>query len=42
MSIDKMKLLLAPTGDMQEISINNGWGDEFLKIAYVIEIASGI
>ncbi len=40
--IQKMKLLLAPTGDLQEISISSGWGDEFLEIAYAIEIALGI
>lgn len=41
-AIDKMKFLLAPTGDLQEISISSGWGDEFLEIADTIEIALGI
>ncbi|MBN1316955.1 MAG: hypothetical protein JXA42_15855 [Anaerolineales bacterium] len=27
------KLLFAPTGSLQEISIYNGWGDEFLDLA---------
>ncbi|MFZ5911493.1 MAG: hypothetical protein ACOYYU_15885 [Chloroflexota bacterium] len=32
-----LKTLLAPTGSIQEISIDNGWGDDFLGIANVIE-----
>ena len=29
--------LLAPTNDLQEISISSGWGDEFLDIAESLE-----
>ncbi len=42
MSIVKMKFLLSPAGELQEISISSGWGDEFLEIAYAIETALGI
>ncbi|QQO07619.1 hypothetical protein [Breznakiella homolactica] len=37
--IDKEKLLylLLPTGSLQEISIENGWGEEFLKLASKVE-----
>ena len=37
--IDKLKILIAPTGSLQEISIDNGWGKEFLKISEKIEKA---
>ena len=40
-SMEKLQILLAPTGDLQEISIDNGWGEEFLRIASEIEILSG-
>jgi hypothetical protein len=38
-NIDKGKIeyLLAPTGCLQEISIDNGWGREFLTLAENIE-----
>jgi hypothetical protein len=40
--INKLKLLIAPTGAVQEISIDNGWGKEFLKISGKIdEIING-
>jgi hypothetical protein len=29
----KLDLLFAPTASLQEISISNGWGDEFLGLA---------
>lgn len=29
----KLKLEFAPTGNLQELSISNGWGKAFLKIA---------
>jgi hypothetical protein len=35
--IDKLKFLIAPTGSLQKISINNGWGKEFLKLSEEIE-----
>jgi len=33
--IDKaeLRLLFAPTGDLQETSIDNGWGDEFVALS---------
>lgn len=31
--ITEINLLFAPTGALQEISINNGWSDGFIKIA---------
>jgi hypothetical protein len=30
-------LLFAATGDLQEISIANGWADEFLKLAEAVD-----
>ena len=38
-SVDRLILLLAPTGALQEISISSGWGEEFLGIAEAIENA---
>ena len=32
-ALNKLKLEFAPTGNLQELSISNGWGKEFLKIA---------
>jgi len=32
-TLDKLKIEFAPTSTYQEISISNGWGDEFLKLA---------
>jgi len=31
--IKDLKLLFAPTGSLQEISIDSGWGEEFLEIS---------
>ncbi|GAA5496769.1 hypothetical protein Rhal01_02954 [Rubritalea halochordaticola] len=28
-----LNMLFGPTGSIQEISIDNGWGDEFLRLA---------
>ena len=36
--IEEIKLLIAPTGDIQEISIDNGWGEEFIKISEKIDM----
>ncbi|MDX1516165.1 MAG: hypothetical protein R3288_04965 [Woeseiaceae bacterium] len=33
MGIEDMRRLMVPTGPLQETSIDNGWGDEFLLIA---------
>jgi hypothetical protein len=35
--INIIKMLIAPTGSLQEISIDNGWGEEFIKITNEIE-----
>lgn len=29
----QLELLFAPTGDLQETSIDNGWDDEFLELS---------
>lgn len=28
-----LKVIFAPTGPMQEVSLSSGWGDKFLKLA---------
>lgn len=33
----KIKYLIAPTGSLQEISIDNGWGEKFVTIASKID-----
>ena len=38
-AIKELIFLLAPTGDLQEISISSGWGYEFLGIAEALEKA---
>ena len=38
-SKDRLRLMLAPTGALQEISLSSGWGNEFLEIAESIEKA---
>ena len=35
--INLLERLFAPTGVIQEISINNGWGTRFLRISEVID-----
>jgi len=32
-TLDKLNMEFAPTSTYQEISLSNGWGDEFLKLA---------
>ena len=32
-----LSLLFAPTGAIQEIAIDNGWGNEFLRVSQIIE-----
>lgn len=39
--IQRLIFLLVPTGDLQEISISSGWGDEFIDIAESLESALG-
>ena len=36
-----LEILFAPTGDLQETAIDNGWGDEFLDLAARFERALG-
>jgi hypothetical protein len=33
----QINFLFLPTGALQEIAIDNGWGDEYLEIAAVID-----
>jgi hypothetical protein len=37
--VDVIKLdrLFAPTGVIQEVSINNGWGTKFLRLSEVVD-----
>jgi hypothetical protein len=37
MDVNLLDRLFAPTGAIQEISIENGWGSEFLRISEVID-----
>jgi len=32
-----LRLLVAPTGALQETSLENGWGDEFLSLSRAVE-----
>ena len=34
---NKLKYLFLPTGSLQEISITNGWGNEYLEISEVVD-----
>jgi len=36
-TIEMLKLLNAPTGDLQETSMDNGWADDYLKISSEID-----
>jgi len=36
--IEHLRFLFAPTGSIQEISIDNGRGKEFLEIANIIDL----
>jgi hypothetical protein len=33
----KIKFLFMPTGALQEISISNNWGDEYLRISEIVD-----
>ena len=37
MDVNLLDRLFAPTGVIQEISIDNGWGTKFLRISEVID-----
>ena len=34
-----METLIAPTGELQDISIRNGWGERFIELADELEVA---
>jgi hypothetical protein len=36
-----LRSLYAPTGTIQDTSMDNGWGDEFLKISEVVDQFTG-
>lgn len=36
--IERLRFLFGPTGSIQEISIDNGWGKEFLEIAEAVDL----
>jgi hypothetical protein len=36
-----LRVLFAPTGPIQEVSLSSGWGDEFLAIAERFDTAIG-
>lgn len=38
---DLLDRLFAPTGAIQEISIDNGWGTKFLRISEVVDQFTG-
>lgn len=35
--LELLSVLFAPTGDIQETSLANGWGDEFLSLARALD-----
>src|SRR5215211_3793854 len=37
MDVNRLDRLFAPTGVIQETSIDNGWGTEFLRISDVVD-----
>ncbi len=39
--VDLLDRLFAPTGAIQEISIDNGWGTKFLRISEVVDQFTG-
>ena len=39
--VNLLERLFAPTGVIQEISINNGWGTKFLRVSEVIDEFTG-
>jgi len=36
-NLEQLKFLFAPTGPIQDTSIDNGWGDQYLEISDVID-----
>lgn len=41
-SADGVKRLLLPTANLQELALENGWGDEFNELASKLESVLGI
>lgn len=40
--LEQVKHMFAPTGSLQEISISNGWGSEFLELAERVDKFVGL
>jgi hypothetical protein len=36
--VKRLSFLFAPTGSIQDVSIDNGWGNEFLELSKVIDL----
>ena len=36
-SREQLRMLFAPTGDVQEIAIANGWGDEMIELSKAVD-----
>ena len=39
--VDLLDRLFAPTGVLQEISMDNGWGTKFLRLAEIVDRFTG-
>ena len=39
-NIDRVSVLFAPTGPMQELSLSSGWGEPFIKLASYFDVAA--
>jgi hypothetical protein len=37
-TLAKLCLMFSPTGTYQELSISNGWGDEYLQLAHKFDL----
>lgn len=35
--LQEISILYAPTGSIQDISIDNGWGEEFIKLSVIVD-----
>ena len=35
----QIKVLFAPTGPIQDVSVNSGWGDRFLELSEAVDAA---
>jgi len=36
-TFSKLEILFAPTGSFQELSIDNGWGEEFIQLSKIFD-----